>query len=149
MIHRTILIAALLAILVPATTLAQDADTRLPSIDLPQDLDRVLRDYERDWQAGDESGLAGLFTADGVIRSDEGWIRGPDAIRERYASAGGDLRLRAVAFSTSATAGYIVGAYGYGDGASERDRGVFVLALRRESPDDPWLIAADLDHTVD
>ena len=149
MIHRTILIAALVAVLAPATAAAQEADARLPTIDLPQDLDRVLRDYERDWKAGDEAALAELFTEDGFVRSSDGWIRGREAIRERYTAAFGDLRLRAVAFSTSETAGYIVGAYGYGDAASETDRGVFVLALRRESSTDPWLIAADLDHSGD
>lgn len=149
MIQRTILIATLVALLAPATAFAQDADMRQPTIELPEDLDRVLRDYQRDWGASDEAALAGLFTTDGFVRSDDGWIRGREAIRERYQSAFGDLRLRAVAFSTGETAGYIVGAYGYGDEASERDRGVFVLGLRRDSADDPWLIAADLDHTVD
>lgn len=149
MIQRTILIAALVALLAPATALAQGTDTRQPTIQLPDELDRVLRDYERDWAASDEASLAGLFTMDGFVRSEGGWIRGREAIRERYRSAFGDLRLRAVAFSTGETAGYIVGAYGYGEEASERDRGVFVLGLRRDSADDPWLIAADLDHSVD
>lgn len=38
--------------------------------------------------------------------------------------------------------GYIVGAYGYGEGG---ETGKFVLALRRE-PGGPWMIAADIDN---
>ena len=139
-------------LLAPAALSGQETEAgedRMPSIELPADLSRVLTDYEQAWKAGDEEGLADLFTEDGFVRAKGGWIRGRDAIRDRYARAFGDLRLRALAFSTSETAGYIVGAYGYGDRAAEADMGVFVLALRRESTGEPWRIAADLDHTID
>lgn len=121
---------------------------RLPSVTLPPELDRVLRDYERLWKAGDGAGLAGLFTEDGFIARPGGWIRGRDAIRPAYqAMAGGDLRLRALAYSAADTVGYIVGAYGYGDKAAEADQGKFVLTLRR-TPGAPWLIASDLDAAI-
>jgi hypothetical protein len=117
---------------------------RLPSITLPPELDRVLRDYERSWKAGDEAALTALFTEDGFVPRPTGWIRGREAIREAYASGSGDLRLRAHAYAVQDTVGYIVGAFGYGDAAATRDGGKFVLALRR-ARGGPWLIAADLD----
>jgi hypothetical protein len=119
---------------------------RLPSVPLPPELERVLRDYERGWQAGDGEALAALFTSDGFVRADQGWIRGAAAIAARYANAGGDLRLRALAYAESDTVGYIIGAYGYGDEAAVSDRGTFLLALRRGA-DGRWRIAADLDHS--
>mgnify|MGYP006148377467 CR=1 FL=1 len=58
--------AACLAILslaaAPAAITAQETPpARLPSVTLPPELDRVLRDYERNWAAGDEAALAALF----------------------------------------------------------------------------------------
>jgi len=116
----------------------------LPSIVLPPELDRVLRDYERHWRAGDEQALAALFTADGFVPRGGGWVRGTDGIRKTYENFSGDLRLRALAFAVADTVGYIVGAYRYGEAAN--DGGKFVLALRR-APGRPWLIAADIDQS--
>ena len=49
---------------------AQDvAPARLPSVVLPAELDRVLRDYERGWRARDAAALAALFTEDGYVHS--------------------------------------------------------------------------------
>jgi hypothetical protein len=112
------------------------------SVTLPRELDRVLRDYERHWKASDGAALSALFTDDGFISRRGIWIRGRDAIREAYATSGGDLRLRAVGFAAADTVGYIVGAYRYGDAAT--DGGKFILALRR-APRGDWKIAADLD----
>lgn len=117
----------------------------LPSIVLPDELDRVLRDYERAWRAGDENALAALFTEDGFVPTGQGWVRGRDAIRATYEKSEGGLHLRALAFAIQDTVGYIVGAYAYGD-APPPDRGKFVLALRR-ARGGPWLIAADLDQS--
>jgi len=115
-----------------------------PSIELPQELDRVLRDYERFWKVGNAAALSELFTVDGFVARRGGWIRGRDAIREAYAGVGSDLRLRAVAYAVADTVGYIVGGYSYGDDASATDAGRFLLALRRPAAA-RWLIAADLD----
>jgi uncharacterized protein (TIGR02246 family) len=123
------------------------AQARRPSIALPADLDRVLRDYERAWQAGDEHALAALFTEDGFVPTGQGWVRGRDAIRATYQNSSGDLQLRALAFAVQDTVGYIVGAYGYGATAPVPDRGKFVLALRRARGSGPWLIAADIDQS--
>ncbi|HEX9632236.1 MAG TPA: SgcJ/EcaC family oxidoreductase [Gemmatimonadales bacterium] len=137
---------ALLALLLPAVAAAQDAPRALPSVDLPPTLERVLRDYERAWAAGDAAGLATLFTEDGFVLSNGAEpIRGRDAIRRKYANAGGPLRLRALGYATADTVGYIVGAYRYGNAAE--DTGKFVLALRR-GPDGRWLIAADIDNSI-
>lgn len=125
---------------------AQDSSAALRSIALPAELDRVLRDYERAWKAGDAAALATLFTADGFVPTGRGWVRGRDAIRATYANASGGLQLRALAFAVQDTVGYIVGAYGYGDSLPVADRGKFVLALRR-ARGGPWLIAADIDQS--
>ena len=148
-IRRTPLMVLLAgSILGTGTALAQDAVEPLPSVALPPEFDRVLRDYERAWEAGDADALAGLFTEDGFVPTGAGWVRGREAIRETYARAGGALRLRALAYAVQDTVGYIVGAYRYADDPATptADRGKFVLALRR-SPGGPWRIAADLDNT--
>ncbi|MGH9202759.1 MAG: YybH family protein, partial [Vicinamibacterales bacterium] len=62
----------------------QQAPAPLPSVTLPPELDRVLRDYERHWKASDGAALSALFTEDGFINRG-GWIRGRDAIRAAYA----------------------------------------------------------------
>src|SRR5688572_15902963 len=143
----------ILAVSVAAATraLAQQpaaAVPRLPSVTLPAELDRVLRDCERLWKAGDGAGLARLFTEDGFIARPGGWVRRRSEIQPAYrAMAGGDLRLRALAYAAGATVGYIVGAYGYGETAVSTDQGKFVLALRRQRGG-PWMIATDLDSAI-
>jgi hypothetical protein len=120
-----------------------DGQAELPSIQLPPELDRVLRDYERHWKASEGAALSALFTEDGFIQRGGNWIRGRDSIRAAYtASSGGDLRLRAVGYAAADTVGYIVGAYRYG--SATNDGGKFILALRR-APRSEWKIAADLD----
>jgi uncharacterized protein (TIGR02246 family) len=153
MSRKTILCALIVlgAVVAPPVMSAQQpaaAVPRLPSVTLPAELDRVLRDYERLWKAGDGAGLARLFTEDGFIARPGGWIRGRAEIQPAYqAMAGGDLRLRALAYATSDTVGYIVGAYGYGETAVNTDQGKFVLALRRQRGG-PWMIATDLDSAI-
>lgn len=137
---------ALVLLALPAAVPAQQPDSTavLPSIELPAELERVLRDYERAWAAGDAQALARLFTDDGFVSGRAGWRRGRAGILNQYASSGGQLRLRAHAYFTSGDAGWIVGAYGYGDAPEGGDVGKFLLALRR-GEDGRWLIAADLD----
>lgn len=116
----------------------------LPSVELPAELARVLRDYERLWKAGDATGLAALFTEDGMaLQNGRSPSRGRAAIAQGYGIPGGDLRLRAMAYAVGDTVGYIIGGYRYSEGAD--DQGKFVLAVRR-SPGQPWLIAADMDN---
>ena len=124
---------------------ARDTASPPPSVALPPELDRVLRDYERAWRGRDSTALAALCTVDGfVLQSGRPPVRGRDAIRSLYAGQTGDpLRLRALAYATSDTVGYIIGAYGFGD--DPNDTGKFTLALRR-ARGGAWLIASDMDN---
>lgn len=137
----------LVLVFAPAGTLAAQpapAPAPLPSVVLPTELDRVLRDYEKQWQARSAAGLAELFVDDGfVLQSGRLPVRGRAAITQAYSGAGGPLALRALAFATADTVGYIIGAYSAAPG--EPDIGKFILALRRERGR-PWRIAADMDN---
>ena len=121
------------------------SDLPLPSASLPADLDRVLRDYERAWRSGDAASVAALFSADGfVLQNGRAPVRGRDAIGKAYAGqAGGELRLRALAFGVADTVGYIIGAYAYGN--TQGDIGKFTLTLRRPR-DGRWEIFSDMDN---
>ena len=137
----------LLVSLLPASLVAQDGELgeTLPYITLPAELDRVLRDYERLWEAGDGDGLAELFTEDGFVLSNERRpARGRSAIRGRYDNPSGDLVLKALAYRTGGNVGYVVGLYAY---CEAPDQGKFLLALRRD-PSGRWLIAADMDNAI-
>ncbi|MEO8200575.1 MAG: nuclear transport factor 2 family protein [Gemmatimonadota bacterium] len=134
----------LTAFLVTPVSGQDSAFTPLPSIILPPELDRVLRDYERAWRAGDEAALAALFTTDGVVPSPQGWVRGVTDIEKAYREGAGPLSLRAVAYGVEGATGYIVGTFGYDADPATTQRGKFILALRR-APDGRWLIVADLD----
>lgn len=113
-------------------------------IELPADLDRVLRDYEAAWQARDPDGLAALFAPDGfVLRGGHPPVRGRDGIRVAYATSGGPLHLIAYAFAVDGDVAWIVG--GYSSGPDSPAGGKYVLALVR-GPDGRWLIAADMDN---
>ena len=147
----TVALAALAATLLAAPLRAQqpaapDSAAAMPSVTLPPALDRVLRDYERHWAAGDGSALAQLFADDGfVLQGGQLPVRGRGAIREMYSrQAGGALRLRALAFATADTIGYILGAYGY-ESSGPADVGKFTLTLRR-GPGGRWLIVSDMDN---
>ncbi len=117
----------------------------LPSVTLPADLDRVLRDYERAWRANDIAALVALFTEDGfVLQPGRPPARGREALRNVYrGQAGGMLKLRALAYASAYSVGYIIGAYGYGDAPG--DQGKFTLTLRRAG-DGRWMIASDMDN---
>ena len=129
----------------PARRVLGQGSGPLPTVALPPELDRVLRDYERAWRARDAAGLAALFTDDGfVLSSGRPPVRGRSAVQERYTGSGGPLHLRAVSYAVDDTVGYIIGTYG--GTAADLNEGKFVLALRRR-PGGPWRIAADMDNT--
>ena len=50
---RFIPILAVFALLIVIPVSAQDAYVRPASVELPPELDRVLRDYEKAWKAGE------------------------------------------------------------------------------------------------
>jgi Domain of unknown function (DUF4440) len=118
--------------------------TELPDTALPPELDRVLRDYERAWRAGDAKAIASLFTEDGVLLQNfRPPIRGRLAIQAVYeGERGGPLRLRALAYAAGESVGYIVGGYRYGE--ATQDMGKFTITLQR-APGKPWLISSDMD----
>jgi ketosteroid isomerase-like protein len=122
------------------------ADTEaMPSVALPAELDRVLRDYEKAWQARDAAALAALFAEDGFVLSNgKPPVRGRAAIRIAYAEGGGPLSLRALAYSVEGPVGYIIGASATSKDSA--DIGKFVLALRKDK-NGRWLIAADMDNS--
>lgn len=133
---------ALLLFLAAVLPASLNAQARLPSVDLPADLDRVLRDYEAAWQATDADALAALFHPDAfVMAGGRPPARGRDAIRAYYRGRGGPLSLRALAFAAEGDVGWIIG--GYARAPGEPDVGKFSLTLRRT--DGRWLIVTDMD----
>jgi ketosteroid isomerase-like protein len=116
----------------------------IPSVELPPELARVLRDYETAWQAKDAAGLAKLFTEDGfVLPNGRPPVRGRNAIQRHYTGQGGPLALRALAFAAEGSVGYIIGAYA--QKAGDPDAGKFTLTLRKGA-DGRWLIVSDMDN---
>jgi ketosteroid isomerase-like protein len=134
-----------LALLMPCALRAQGAAPQpLPSVELPDDLARVLTDYEVAWGNRDAAGLAALFTEDGfVLSGGRPPVRGRDAIEKRYQGRGGPLSLRALAWAAEGSLGYIIGAYAMR--AGDPDLGKFTLTLRRDE-NGRWLIASDMDN---
>jgi ketosteroid isomerase-like protein len=139
-------LAVVLALLSTVVVLAQSGNAgEVAAIELPPELDRVLRDYEKAWQARDAAALAQLFTEDGFVLSNgKPPVRGRAAIENAYAKSGGPLSLRAFAYSIDGATGYIIG--GYGASPAAPPDGKFVLALRKGTGG-KWLIAADMDNS--
>jgi ketosteroid isomerase-like protein len=133
-----------LVLAVLSVVVGRGAEAQLASVELPTELDRVLRDYERSWKAGDAAALAALFTDDGfVLQPNRPPVRGRAAIQAAYTGpSGGDLRLRALAFAMDGNVGFIIGAYAYGE--TPGDVGKFTLTLRRGGG--RWLIMSDMDN---
>lgn len=118
----------------------------LNPVTLPPALDRVLRDYEAAWEAGDGAKLASLFTEDGYVLNNGSLpVKGRSGIARMLTQPGGDLLLRAFAYSTADTVGYIIGGYRYP--TTTGPGGKYVLALRK-GPDGRWLIAADMENSA-
>lgn len=116
-----------------------------PSVSLPPELDRVLRDYEKAWTAKDLQALAALFSEQGMaLPNGRPPAQGREAIAAAYAQgAGTPLALRAISFAQSGELAYVVGTYAPAVGAP--DIGKFVLVLRRGG-DGQWKLLADMDN---
>lgn len=135
--------AALLAILCTASISTWGQP--LPTVTLPPDVDRVLQDYARAWQANDPAALAQLFTTDGMaLPSGKPPAQGAEAIRNAYSQgAGTPLLLRPIAFGASGELAYVIG--NWGPSADKADYGKFTLVLRRNA-EGRWLIVSDMDN---
>jgi ketosteroid isomerase-like protein len=132
------LVAAAMGLALPAMA------AELPSVSLPAPLARVLTDYEAAWQQKDAAALAALFAEDGfVLSSGVPPVRGRAAIEKHYAGQGGPLSLRALAYSTEGSTGYIIG--GFARQKGETDIGKFTLTLRKGG-NGRWLIMSDMDN---
>lgn len=115
-----------------------------PSIALPAELDRVLRDYEAAWRARDANALAALFAPDGyILPGGRPPVVGRAAIEQHYRGSGGPLALRAFHYRVAGDTGYILG--GYAGTAADPDDGKFTLTLRRDESG-RWLIVSDMDN---
>ena len=133
-----------LALAAPGASQEKATPTPLPSVALPPELDRVLRDYEKAWRAKDAEALANLFAEDGFVLANGALpVRGRPAIRQAYSEGGGPLHLRALAFRTGGDIGYIIG--GYAEAPDAPDIGKFTLVLER-GPSGRWLITSDMDN---
>ena len=144
---RAFLLVALCCLMPMSSAFAQQSEdaSTLPKVELPPELERVLRDYERAWENRDAAALAALFTEDGfVLRPEHSPVRGRDAIETAYQNAGGPLHLHAFAFERADSIAYIVG--GYTSTPKWPDAGKFILTLRR-TQNGRWLIAADMDNS--
>jgi len=140
---------AALVVCVPCATLAQAPASApvpapaVPSVELPPELARVLTDYETIWSSTGGMKLAELFTEDGfVLSGGRPPIRGRAGIAEYYSKPGGQLSLRALAYATEGSVGYIIG--GYTDRKGNPDIGKFTLTLRKAGG--RWLIVSDMDN---
>ncbi len=138
---RSWLLAPILAAVLAAGPVAAQP---LPTVDLPPELERVLRDYETAWAANDADGLARLFTPDGLaLPSGQAPARGTDSIRKAYSGGGGQpTTLRPVEYRISGDMAYVVG--GYGPAGKGVDQGKFILVLR--NIDGRWKIVADIEN---
>ena len=111
---------------------------------MPEPLARVLTDYESAWRNKDAAVLASLFTEDGfVLSSGVPPVRGRVDIQKHYARQGGSLSLRALAFGTDGSVGYIIG--GFARQKGDPDIGKFTLTLRKDA-NGRWLIMSDMDN---
>jgi len=113
-------------------------------IQLPSEIDRILRDYEEHWQNADETKLSSLFTVDGyILRPNKPIVQGRDNIEKAYENSGGRLVLEAYDYAVNGDTGYIIG--GYKGHENWPAIGKFILTLRKE--DGKWMITADMDNS--
>lgn len=141
---RKLLFSSIFAPLFAAVLAVPALAQTLPSVNVPPEVDQLLRAYERAWAANDAAALAALFAPDGfALPSGQPPARGADSIRQAYSHGGGQpTTLRALDYRASSDLAYMVGAYG--PAGQGRDFGKFVLVLRKV--DGRWLIAADIEN---
>jgi uncharacterized protein (TIGR02246 family) len=113
----------------------------LPSVELPSDVDRVIRDWERVTKSADAPAFAALFTEDGLMSQPTGWIRGREAIRSAAADFGpADLRVRAHQVAVEDSVATVTGSLSDVSSSTPRDVARVTFTLRRRNGS--WLIAS-------
>lgn len=133
-------IILLLLVMIPKGLHAQE----ISAIDLPDDLQRVLTDYENAWQARDASALAALFDDNGfILRPGHPPVKGRQAIEEAYQGAGGPLHLMAYDYEISDDIAFIIG--GYSASKEYPPGGKYTLTLVK-GLNGSWLIRSDMDN---
>ncbi|MBO6620622.1 MAG: nuclear transport factor 2 family protein [Balneola sp.] len=113
-------------------------------VELPEDLQQVLTNYETHWKNSDAKALASLFTEDGfILRPGHDLVKGRENIQTSYENVGGgDLVLRAYDYSVQGNLAYIIGGYTYG--SRVKDMGKYTLTLKKINGN--WLIHSDMDN---
>src|SRR5215472_3835866 len=97
---QSAILFAVIQLAVTTHLLAADEKATQPTVSLPAPLSRVLSDYVAAWQKKDSAALATLFTDDGfVLANGTPPVRGRAEIAKYYASKGGPLALRPLAFA--------------------------------------------------
>ena len=115
----------------------------LPSVELPIEVDRVIRDWERATRSADAPALAALFTEDGLMSQPTGWVRGREAIRGAAADFGpAELRVRAHQFAAEDSVATVTGSLSDASSSVVRDVARVTFTLR--SRNGGWLIASFL-----
>ena len=119
----------------------------LPEVELPAEIDHVIREWERATKAGNPSSLKALFTADGLLGQANGWARGSAAIRGAAAHfEPEDLRVRVHAFSVVDTVAIVTGSLADRASNPVRDVANVTFALRRGGGE-RWLISTFVRET--
>lgn len=114
---------------------------QIPPVDLPSDIDAIVREFEGRWRARDAAGFAALFTPDGVMRFGRDWQVTPAGIHLAGLGRGGTVRLHAQAFGVDSTLAFVAGSYAADSELPPGDAGRFMFALRKVDGG-PWRIAA-------
>lgn len=115
----------------------------LPAVELPEELKRLLRDRELLVKEKNPSILAPLYTEDAVVLDAMApiWLRGKDAVNF-VAHSLGSFPLLAQDYKIEGSAGYIVGTYTVGEGASLDHVANFSLFIRKGA-DGKWRISGE------
>jgi predicted TIM-barrel fold metal-dependent hydrolase len=119
------------------------AETPLPTVELPQDLARLLIERTERWN--NASALAELYTEQSTLLDPAGprWLRGRLDVSTRMAGMfRAAYRVTPIAWSANGSAGHIAGYYTRGDGAATRHLGHVLLSLEKDAAG-AWRIAAE------
>jgi predicted TIM-barrel fold metal-dependent hydrolase len=119
-------------------------DPLLPTIELPADLARLLREREKGWN--DKSALAALYTEDSLVfdRREPRWIHGRDEVTEYLAgNFAKPYHVTPIAYAVKGSAGHIAGYFTRPlDDGTTRYFGQVLLSLQK-GDDGAWRIAAE------